>query len=197
MKSSFVRRIPVIGRTIKAGLAMVIPIMFVGSVSVLLNGFPVQAYQDFLDSFLGGALRSVVQVILMTTVGILAVYLTISLNLSYLNQTEEGDRLIFRFGSLLGCLTGFFILVGFFTGERDYSLLSGQGVFSALLSGIIGSILYQKFEELFGTKKKVFVDGADSTFNSSLQVILPFLSVVVCFVVFNYIITSCFHVASV
>lgn len=91
----------------------------------------------------------------------------------------------------------FFILVGFFSGEPDFSLLSGQGVFSALLAGIFGSILFQKFESVFKTRRAVFMDGADSVFNAALHIVLPFLAVIFCFTVINYLITVCFHVQSV
>ena len=197
MKTRILKKLSTIGRTIKSSLAMVIPILFIGSITVLMNGFPIQEYQDFLDSFLGGALRSIIQTIQLTTVGILAIYMTVALNLCYMNQTEEGLRLVFRFGSLLGCLTGFFILVGFFSGEPNLSLLSGQGVFCALLAGILGSILFQKFELFFSTKKKIFVDGADSVFNAALHVVPPFLAVILCFAIANYLITVCFQVQSV
>ena len=181
---------------IKASLAMVIPILFIGSITVLLNSFPIQGYQDFLNSFLGGALRSIILMIQYSTVGILAIYITVALNLSYMNQKDEGQRLVFRFGSLLGSLTGFFILVGFFSGDPDFSLLSGQGVFSAMVAGIAGSVLFRKFATVFNTRKMIFVDGADSEFNAALHVVLPFLSVTLCFAVANYLITVCFNVPS-
>ena len=196
MKSKFIKNASTIAGTIKVSLAMVIPILFIGSITVLLNGFPIQGYQDFLNTFLGGALRSIIQMVQYATVGILAIYITIALNLGYMSRTEDGERLVYRFGSLMASLTGFFIIVGFFTGEPDFSLLSGQGVFSAMLAGIIGPVLYKKFEKVFKTKKTVFVGGADSVFNAALQVILPFLCVTLCFAVFNYIITLCFGVQS-
>ncbi len=176
---------------------MAIPILFVGSITVLLNGFPIQEYQDFLDAFLGGALRSIIGTVQSATVGTLAVYITVALSFSYMNQTEEGIRPVSGFGCLLGCVTGFFILVGFFSGEPDFSLLSGQGVFSALLAGLIGSALFSRFESFFKTRKTVFVDGADSVFNATLQVIKPFLCVVMCFAAANYLITVLFDVKSV
>ena len=197
MKAQLSKKVSVIARTIKTGLAMVIPVLFIGSITVLLNGFPIQEYQDFLNSFLRGALRSIIITLQMTTVGTLAVYMTIAFNLCYMNQTEEGQRVVFRFGSLLGCLTGFFILVGFFSGDPDFSLRSGQDVFSAILAGIFGSVLFQKLEKLFKTRKTVFVDGADSEFNAALQVMLPFLAVILCFAAANYLITVIFGVQSV
>ena len=197
MKTSYSKKLHIIGQTIKTSLSMVLPILFIGSITVLLNGFPVQGYQDFLNNFLGGALRTIILTIQQTTVGVLAVYLTVALSLCYMNQTEEGERLVLKFGCVLGCLTGYFILVGFFAGEPDLSLLSGQGVFSALLAGIIGSMLFQKFASVFQTKKMIFVDGADSVFNAALHVILPFFAVVLCFSVFNCIITGGFGIHSI
>ncbi len=197
MKARTIKNISTIARTIKTSLGMMIPVLFIGSMTVLLNGFPVQAYQDFLNTFLGGVLRSLIMIVQYTTVGVLAVYMTIALNFCYMNQTEEEQGTVFRLGSLLGCLTGFFILVGFFSGNPDFSMLSGQGVFSALLAGIIGSSLFCRFEKTFKTRKMVFVDGADSVFNSSLHVMKPFFSVILCFALANYLITVCFKVQSV
>ena len=197
MKTRLPKSLNIIAGTIKTSLAMVVPILFIGSLTVFLNGMPVAAYQDFLDSFLGGVLRSIIQSIQCSTVGILAVYLTISVNLSYMNRTEEGHRIVFNFGSLLGCLTGYCILVGFFSGEPDLTLLSGQGVFSALIAGVIGSILYQKFDKLFNSRKAIFVGGADSVFNASLHVIFPFVAVTMCFAVANHLIVTVCQVDSV
>lgn len=197
MKSLVLKTISIPARAIRGGLAMVLPVLFIGSMTVLLNGFPVPAFQDFLDSFLGGAFRSILLILQVTTIGILAVYLTIAINLSYMNLMEESRGAVYRFGSLMCCLTGFFILVGFFTGERDISLLSGQGVFSALLSGLIGTVLFRKFVLLLDTRKKTFVDGADASFNSALHVILPVFLVILCFAAVNYLITAIFQVQSV
>ena len=176
---------------------MVIPVLFIGSITVLLNGFPIMGYQIFLDTFMGGALRSIIGMVQRATIGILAVYITIALNISYVDQSEEGERTAFRFGSMMACLSGFVTLVGLLPANPDLSLLSGQGVFSAMLAGIIGSVLFRKFEKLFRAKKSIFAPGADSAFNSALQVILPFLSVALCFAAVNYIITVCFQVQSV
>ena len=186
-----------IARTIKNSLAMVIPVLLIGSMTVLLNGIPFQPYQAFLDDFMGGGFRTLISVVQFCTVGTLALYLTIAFNLCYMSHTEEGQHLAFRFGGLLGCLSGFFILVGFFSGDMDFSLLSGQGVFSALLAGIIGSILFQKFEALFRTRKRILLDGADSTFNAALQVTFPLLAVILCFLAVNMLISGIFHVRSV
>lgn len=197
MKTQLRKSLAATARGIKNSLAMLLPILLIGSVTVLLNGIPHDGYQAMLDSFLGGALRSLIQTVQFTTVGLLAVYLTVALNLSFISQAEEGSRLVFRFGSLLGCMTGFFILVGFFSGEPDFSLLSGHGVFSAILAGICGTALFQRFETLFRTRRVVLFEGADSVFNAALRVVPPFLAVAACFALANLLITLCFQVQSV
>lgn len=197
MKKSILKTTSTLAHIIKDSLALVIPVLFIGSFSVLFSSFPIAAYQSFLDSFMAGALRNIILTVQVTTVGILAVYITIALNFSYMNRTEAGQGLIYRLGSLMCCLNGFFIFVGIFTGDRDISLLSGQGVFSAMVAGIVGSALFGYFESLFTTRKMVFVDGADSKFNAALHVVLPFLCVSLCFATANYLITVCFQVQSV
>ncbi|MCR5234206.1 MAG: EAL domain-containing protein [Lachnospiraceae bacterium] len=197
MRKRGFRRIHDIAHIIKTGLEMVVPILFIGSISVLLSEFPVRVYQNFLITFLGGSLRRILSIIQSTTTGLLGIYLTIALNQSYLSVKEDGQRLMFRFGSLMGSLNCFFILTGFFSVRIDISLLGGQSVLSALLAGIAGTALFLKFEALFKTRKKVFVDGAGSVFNTALHVMLPFLAVIVCFAVANYLVTVCFGVKSV
>lgn len=197
MKTKVLKSMSFVARIIRLSLAMMLPILFIGSITVLLNGFPVQGYQEFLNTFMGGAFRGIILAVQKASVGVLAVYITVALNFTYMDQKEDGLRIVFRFGSLLGCLTGFFILVGFFTGKPDVSLLSGQGVFSGMLAGIIGSALFHRFEKMFQTRKGLFVDGADSVFNAALYVILPYLCVTLCFAVANYMITVCFDVESV
>ncbi|MBQ4310254.1 MAG: hypothetical protein II773_01535, partial [Oscillospiraceae bacterium] len=197
MKGLILKKLSETAKTIKNSLAMMIPILFIGSITVMLNGLPVMGYQNFIDSFLGGFLRSIILTVQHATVGALAVYLTVAINLCCTSRTDEGQRVVYRLGSMLGCLTGFIIISGFLSGEHDLSLLSGQGVFSALLAGLIGSALFRRFETLFKTKKIVFVDGADSEFNAALHVILPFLAVILCFAVANQLIIAVFHVQSV
>ncbi len=197
MIKAYIKKAAFIAHTIKVSLAMVIPILFIGSFTVMLNSFPILSYQEFLDTFLDGALRNIISVIQSTTVGILAIYITVALNISYTSQTEKNHRLVFGFGSLIACLNGFAILIGMYTKDPDLSMLSGQGVFSAMVAGIVGSILFRKFESMFKVNRMVFVDGADSEFNAALHVVLPFLCVSLCFAAANYLITVCFDVQSV
>lgn len=179
---------------------MVLPILFIGSFSVLLVYFPIPAYQKFISTFLGGAIQYLLFLIQLTTLGLLPVYMTASINLSYTNSTEEGQKLINKLASLLAALTSFFILSGIFSQGFDLKELSSQGLFSALFAGVFASILYQKFERLFKKFRKessLFIESADSTFNGSFLVILPYLCTVLIFLLFNYLIMMIFDVSGI
>ena len=161
----------------------------------MLVNLPIPAYQSFISSFGGGAIQLLLYLIQLSTLGLLPVYMTISINLSYTNATEEGQRLLSKLTSILAALTAFVILSGLFTGGFDLKELSSLGLFSAMISGVFASILFQKFERLFSKGKTIFFEGADSIFNSSLMMVLPYLCVVLIFLIANSLIMMIFKVS--
>ncbi|MBO4857077.1 MAG: PTS sugar transporter subunit IIC/EAL domain-containing protein [Treponema sp.] len=181
-------------KTIINGMVMVLPVIFVGSFAVLVVNFPIPAYQTFISTFAGGAIQSLLYLVQLSTLGLLPVYMTISINLSYTNATQEGPKLLSKLTSLLAALTSFVILSGLFTGSFELKELSSLGLFSALISGVFASVLFQKFEKLFGKGKSIFFEGADSIFNSTLLMVLPYLCVVLIFLIFNSLIIVIFKV---
>ena len=176
---------------------MVLPVILIGSFSVMAVYFPIPAYQHFLSTFAGGSVRYLLFLVQLSTLGMLPVYLTAAINLCYTASLEEGLRLSRRLASLLSALTGFFILSGIFTADFDIKALSSQGLFSALLAGVFASVLYQSFERIFRKKTRLFIEGADSAVNASFQVMLPYLCVLLVFLFANYLITVIFGVSGI
>ncbi len=197
MKSSFSHFLSSVFQTIRSGLVMVLPIILTGSFSVLLCYFPVPLYQGFISTFAGGAIQKLFFMIQLATLGMLPVYMTVAINVSYTALSEEGQGLSSRLASLLATLTAFFILAGIFSAGFSIKDLSSQGLFSALIAGLFGSYLYQKFEGLFKRKEGLFIEGADSAFNASIQVLIPYLCVVLVFLLANYLITLIFAVSGI
>ena len=182
-------------KTIRNGMIMVLPVLFIGSISVLVVNFPIPAYQHFISTFGGGVIQNLLFLIQLTTLGVLPVYMTISINLNYTKATEEGQKFISKIVSLFSALTSFFILSGVFSSGFALKDLGSQGLFSALIAGVFASVLFQKFERLFNRRKTIFFEGADSVFNSSILVMLPYFCVISVFLVFNYLITVIFNVS--
>ncbi len=181
--------------TIRNGMIMVLPVLFIGSIVVMLVYLPIPAYQNFISTFAGGAIQSLLFLIQLSTLGLLPVYMTISINLCYTNATQEGPKFLSKLTSLLAALTSFAILSGLFTSSFELKELSSLGLFSALISGVFASVLFQKFEKFFCKGKSIFFEGADSVFNSSLLMILPYLCVVVIFLIINSLIIVIFKVS--
>ena len=182
-------------KTIRSGMIMVMPLLFIGSISVLAVYFPIPAWQHFISTFGGGCIQYLLFIVQLATLGMLPVYMTVAINLCYTNATEEGQKFSSKIASLLAALTAFSILSGIFTGTFDIKDLSSQGLFSALIAGVFASVLFQKFERLFNRRKGIFFEGAESSFNTSIQLMLPYLCVVSIFLVFNYLIMVIFGVS--
>ena len=197
MKTRFAYSWSLVFRTIRNGLVMVLPVLLIGSFSVLLVYFPIPSYQKFISTFLGGAIQKLFFMVQLSTLGLLPVYMTASINLSFTALTEDGQRLSERVSSLLSALTCFFIITGVFSSGFNILDLSSQGLFSSLLAGVFASVLYQKFELLFKMRKGLFIEGADSAFTSALGLMLPYLCTVLVFLFANFLITVIFGVSGI
>ena len=176
---------------------MVLPVLFIGSFAVLLVYFPLASYQKFISSFAGGAIQHLLFMIHLSTLGLLPVYMTAAINLSYTSSTQEGQKLISKISSLLSALTAFFILSGVFSTGFNIYQLSSQGLFSALIAGVFASILFKTYENLFRKKSSFFIESADTIFNASIQEMLPYLCVVLTFLIINSLITLVFGVSGI
>ena len=196
MNTQFVKFWSLVLRTLRNAFMLVLPVIFIGSFSVLLVYFPDRVYQRFISTFAGGAVQYLLFMVQLSTLGLLPVYMTAAISLSYASFTEEGERLSSRLASLLSALTAFFILSGVFTEGFDIKSLSSQGLFSSLIAGIFASALYRRFERIF-RKKEIFIEGAESAFNASFQVMLPYFGVVMVFLLLNSLITALFGVSGI
>lgn len=54
---------------VKKGFMLVIPVVLTGSFALLLSNFPIPAYQEWLDSFGGGILLTLLNFIVDATTG--------------------------------------------------------------------------------------------------------------------------------
>lgn len=63
-------------KSISGGLVMLIPVVMIGSFSLLLRTLPIPAYQQFITWIFGGALVDLLQFFYNATFGMLSVFLT-------------------------------------------------------------------------------------------------------------------------
>ena len=72
-------------RAVRNGLIHIIPVLIIGAFSLILQTFPVDAYQTFISSFLDGALLKLFETVYNATFGALSVYMTFSISRSFIS----------------------------------------------------------------------------------------------------------------
>lgn len=162
---------PVLNST-RNGMVMVMPLLIIGAFSQVLLNFPLSWYQDFLSDFPGDILAAVLNGIYNATIGIVSVYVTCTISLSYAQITTKHRE--FMYGPPLTAVACFMIISGAaFSEEAFISFLGVKGIFSAVFAAIISSYLYTFFSRKLPFFTRVYSDGEDSIFVKSLQAIIP------------------------
>lgn len=182
-------------KSIRNGLVMVIPILMLGSFSLLFKTLPLAQYQQFLKNFGSGILIDLLSTIYNATFGMLSLYMVFSISIS-LNRIKD-----IKGGSIgvpLTALTCFILISGILI-EDSPSVINNFGIdsmFTAIFISITSTYMYFFFKKKINYKLKFFVSGVDTVFNDTVSVIFPFTFVVLIFSVLDMFIVSCFNVSS-
>lgn len=172
---------------------MLLPILMAGAFALILKTFPIPAYQHFISSFYNGFLYSLFDTVYFGTFGVLSVYMTITVAISY--QRETGSSSSLRFGQIITALSCFFILSGILEKGFSINFIGVKGMITALLSGYFSSLLFECFHKIFN-HQKIYSDGADVRFNRAISVITPSGLTVFIFAVVNKLLVAFFNVSS-
>ena len=101
-------------RAIRGGLINITPVLIIGAFALILEKFPVEAYQNFISAFADGLLLTFLEFVYSATFGVLSVYMTVSISRSYMHIKAEGktgDEAP-AIGAIIASLISFFILAG-------------------------------------------------------------------------------------
>lgn len=180
---------------IKNGLVMMMPILFIGSFSVVLCSLPIDIYQNFITNFGNGFFYNIFSLVQNGTMGILSVYLCFSISISYSRQFLPVKD--FNYGPAITSVICFFIFSGVLGEEIEISSLGAQGAFSAIVSALSASFLYCLAEAKIKKVKKTFrlyTEGADEDFNHSVSMTFPMAIVVILFALVNLFFVKVFNV---
>lgn len=181
-------------QSVRGGLVMLIPVLLIGAFSVVLRSLPIAFYQNFIHTFLGGAIDQLLLVMYNATLGFLAVDLTLSISISYAKnyQTVQG----FNYGASLTSLICFCIFSGVLQDDFQMSAFGAQGVFTAVICALFASAAYCALENKMLHSLKLYADGADGEFNRSVVMVLPIVLISGVFAVMHLLFVYLFHVTS-
>lgn len=179
-------------QSIRNGLVMIIPILLIGSFSVVLRSLPIAGYQNFINNFGDGAIYKVFSFMNNATMGFLAVYLTVAISICYSRQFQSSRN--FNYGPSITSLICFGIFSGILQEDFAINALGAQGVFTAIVSALGASALYCFFEKRMMKSFRLYADGADEEFNRAMSMVFPTAAVVMLFAIINLIFVEIFHV---
>ena len=191
-----IRRIEqtVIVRSIRGGLVSMIPVLIIGAFALILQTFPVDAYQAFITGFADGFLLDLLKTVYSATFGVLSVYMTFLISRSYMKLMADPETV--NGGAQASSMLAFFILAGAYLPDFGPDRLGPKSMFLAIITGLGASALYHGLHRYFRHHRRLFSRGADREFNRMLSTMMPIALVAVSFGLFNVVITRLFNVDS-
>lgn len=171
-------------QSISQGLMSAMPVMMIGAFAAILQGLPIDAYQTFLvDSHLNATLQTLVNV----STNMLAVYTVFAIAYAYIKPTSYDP-----FAAGIIALGSFLVVTPFeVTGEGYAAVtqlplnwLGSQGIFAAMIIGVISASLY-----LWFCRKNLTIkmpDGVPEFVSRSFTGIIPGLVIIVLFALLSY-----------
>lgn len=169
---------------IKQSFIVLFPVLFIGSLSLLLLSFPIDSVRKFLETALGGSINYILQLINIMTFGFSSLYLIVIVSYKYYKlKSKRVNAIVFACINSLIC---YFILVGpkVFIAQEPASILNylnATNVFSVLITSILSTHLYHVIiEKIIGIDRHKF----SSSFSRSMISIIP---IAVCAVLYSVI----------
>ena len=168
-------------QSVRNGLTLAIPFLIMGSFSLLLRNFPNDAYQSFLEHFLGGAAAALFETLYTVSLGSLALVLSITISLSYGLLAKTDTFLLYPVVSVCSYLA----FCGGIEGHDEY-VFKAEWVFTAMCITLLSCILFQWMLRLGSRLRKLHATGAEYLFNISIQSLMPVIIIIVGFGITGY-----------
>lgn len=182
-------------KAIRESMLMIVPVIMVGAAALVLRSFPIKPYLFFIQNFAGGIIDEFFALIYNATFGILAIYMVISLSVSYLSTVKqmEGNFL----GAVFSSLLAFGISCGLFSENADIGTALGvKGLFTAIVCSLVATSIYYRVQKKRLFNVRFYTEGSDDIYHNMIRHILPILSVGCLVSLINLILCLIFGVGS-
>ena len=182
-------------RVVRSGMTNIIPVIIVGAFALILNCFPVDAYQEFIQSFADGFLVNLFNIVNTATFGVLSVYMTLSISFAYMKIKADPDAPLG--GAVVASMISFFILAGANLEDFGIAKMGPKSMFLAIITGLGVSALYLRLYRMFRRRRHyLYTTGADREFNRMLSTMPAIAIVVMAVALLNALIIRVFDVDS-
>lgn len=171
---------------------MIIPVIMMGSFSLVFKSMPIKAYQDFMTGTFSGAFLDMLNFIYDATFGVASLFITLSISVCYIRS--RGLRTNYVFIGAVTAMISFLILSGLDVTRENLQYLSVKGMFTAIFSAIVISKLFVKVINNLKIPFKLYADGIDLEFNDAIVAMIPASFIVAAVAIMNYLVQKVFEV---
>lgn len=181
-------------RVIRNGLVGIIPILLIGSFSLVAKSIPNETFHSFITTFASGIVYDVINFVYDATFGMLSVYMAVSIGVVF--RREKDCNPDYTYGAPVISLACYGMMTGAVGEGFDVKYLGVKGMFTAIFASVIALQLYFAFNRIFRTKTKLYAEKTDVAFNRSVSIIFPTVVIIGIFACFNALICWIFKVES-
>lgn len=178
---------------IKKGFMVTLPIVFIGSIALLILNFPLPIINNFLSSGAGWGLNRFLLSIFDATMGFISIYLVLSISYYYA-KTSKIDNPILHLLATATSLICFMCSFGAVSGSLTLDYFGPLGVFTAILSAIIPTHIFLAICSWRMRSFHLHTVGEDNNLKASLLAIFPMIVCIVIFILANLTLTIIFNV---
>lgn len=184
---------------IKNGLIFLIPVLMIGSLTVLINNFPIPAYKSFMLSVFGPGWKNYGEIVWQFTFGIMGLYLTASIAFALTREKIVDD-----YSNINAYIISTVAVIVFFIITYDsakgisFDDIGYSSLFIAIAVAIISSFLFVKLKTLKFLKLKLGSSmHGNLIVNESILAIIPSVIVLLVFVILKVIFVNEYGTGSI
>ena len=174
-------------QAIRQGLILTIPILLVGSFSLIFLNLPIDPYRDFLAS--APWFQSVFDIAYAATMGIFSLYVSVAIALRYAQAYAARFGDFFTQGAPFVALAAYLVFVGFGSDAFDRDVLSTRSLFIAIVCGLVSAMLYCRIMRM-RTKNRLYGDSIDGVFSQAIAGLFPIALIIAIFAVIEATVVS-------
>lgn len=176
-----------------------VPILVMGAIALMLRGFPIPEFQEFIRTAGAGLLSDegiiyqILGFIYDSTFGFMSAYIVLAISYYY-SSTFDFKNFSLQVMAMLVSLSCFLASFGGISGALELGHFGPIGVFTAMICAILGTKLFYELSKLFNRLLKMQMVASDISYRNSSSAIIPMLLTILVFIGINLFINAVFHV---
>ncbi|MDR1948549.1 MAG: PTS transporter subunit EIIC, partial [Spirochaetaceae bacterium] len=175
-------------------LTLTLPVVIAGAAAVLINNFPIGAYQDFMESLFGGGWRSFGGHIWNGTLAILSPVMTFSIGYNVAERYNLKNPLNVVHPVIAGLLSFCSLLSLLEPSSLDFAIpynwVGVNGLFLAIITGFVSAEIFLAFYRIKKLHIQFFSDDAGTTMSHVLAAMAPAVFTLGIFALFKVFMAS-------